>query len=309
MDMKQLRYFLQIVEVGSISSAAELLHIAQPSLSHHVRALEEELGVTLLTRHARGVVATEFGLLLCEHARTILREAELTKQVIRTASGNPVGEVMVGLPTSVCKNLTRPLTDAIQARYPNITLHIVEAMSGSLDEWVQSGRLHVALLYDHKAFDRIKTREILIEDLYLILSTDSPHVAESITLEQMVQLPLVLPSRPHILRSVMEQLASKMGITLNVVMACDSLSGIIDLVKHGRATVYPLFTVNEELSRNELVAIPITDPTPFWRMSIVQSQQMSNLRAAEAVSICLYQIVRNLVQEGTWKATLKAKTK
>lgn len=309
MDMRQLRYFLQIAEVGSFSKASEILHVAQPSLSQHVRALEEELGVQLLSRHARGAAPTEFGLMLCEHARTILREVELAKQVVRTAAENPAGEVMIGLPTSACRGITTLLADAVRIRHPNISLHIVEAMSGSLDEWIQSGRLNVALLYDHNAFDNIVTTEILKESLYLFVSPEFAHLGPEITFDQASQLPLVLPSRSNVLRSVVEQLASRAGMPLNVTITCDSLAGIIELVKHGRATIYPTFSMLDEIRRQELIAIPIIDPVPSWRMSIVLSKRTSNVRAAEAVAVELYQVVRKLVQEGSWNATLKTRTR
>lgn len=307
MDMRQLRYFLHIAETGSFSRASEILHVAQPSLSQHVRALEEELGVKLLTRHARGAAPTEFGLMLCEHARTILREVDLAKQVVRTAAESPAGEVMVGLPTSACRGITTPLADAVRSRHPNISLHIVEAMSGSLDEWIQSGRLNLALLYDHKAFDNIVTTEILKENLCLFVSPEYKHLGPEITFDQVTQLPLVLPSRQHVLRSVVEQLASRAGIQLNVAITCDSLAGIIELVKNGRATIYPTFSMLEEIRRNEMIAIPIVDPEPSWRMSIVLSKRTSNVRAAEAVAVELYQVVRKLVQEGIWNATLSTR--
>jgi len=98
MDLRQLRYFLRIVEVGSFTRAAEALRVAQPSLSQHIQGLEEELGVELLTRHARGVTPTDLGHVLLGHARIILREVERAKEAVRFSSVNPAGEVMVGLP-------------------------------------------------------------------------------------------------------------------------------------------------------------------------------------------------------------------
>src|SRR6202034_2990785 len=147
MDLRQLRYFLRIVEAGSFSKASEALRIAQPSLSHHVRELEEELGVELLTRHARGVIPTDFGFILCDHARVILREVNRTKERIRDAAESPGGEVLVGLSTATSRGLALPLLQAVALDYPRISIHLVEAMSGSLYEWVQAGRLDIVLSY------------------------------------------------------------------------------------------------------------------------------------------------------------------
>jgi LysR family nitrogen assimilation transcriptional regulator len=155
MDLRQLKYFVQIAESGNFSRAAEVLGVAQPSLSQQMRNLEDELGVELLARHARGVTPTELGQQLCDHARRILLEVDRAKEALRSRSANPSGRVSVGLPTSACRGLSLSLFQALAERQPNITLHLVEAMTGYLDELIQAGRLDVALLYDHKAFEHV----------------------------------------------------------------------------------------------------------------------------------------------------------
>ena len=108
MDLRQLRYFTQIAESGNVSRAAEVLRIAQPSLSQQMRNLEDELGVELLFRHARGVTPTELGLKFYEHARRILQEVERAKEVVRSQATSPSGRISVGLPTSACRGLSLP---------------------------------------------------------------------------------------------------------------------------------------------------------------------------------------------------------
>ena len=105
MDVKQMRYFVQIVESGSLSKAASQLHIAQPSLSQQLKGLEDELGVELLVRHPRGVTPTDLGMLFCDHARSILKDIDRAKEIVQTRARNPVGRVSVGLPTSACRGL------------------------------------------------------------------------------------------------------------------------------------------------------------------------------------------------------------
>jgi LysR family transcriptional regulator, nitrogen assimilation regulatory protein len=139
MDLRQLKYFVQITESGNLSRAAEVLRVAQPSLSQQMRNLEDELGVELLARHARGVTPTELGQLLYNHARRILAEVDRAKESVRSHSANPSGRISVGLPTSASRGLSLSLFLALAQRQPNITLHLVEAMTGYLDELVQAG--------------------------------------------------------------------------------------------------------------------------------------------------------------------------
>lgn len=143
MDLRQLKYFVQIAESGNFSRAAEVLRIAQPSLSQQMKNLEEELGVALLMRHARGVTPSELGQQFYDHARRILEEVDRVKDQVRSKSLNPSGRVSVGLPTSACRGLGLPLISAMAEHQPNIALHVVEAMTGYLDDFLQAGRLDV----------------------------------------------------------------------------------------------------------------------------------------------------------------------
>ncbi|BDA84886.1 LysR family transcriptional regulator [Aureimonas sp. SA4125] len=309
MDLRQLRYFLQIADSGSLSRAAEVLHVAQPSLSQHVRSLEEELGVELLARHPRGVTATEYGRLLCDHVRVILRDVERAREAMHDAVGSPGGEVVLGLPTTVCRGMTVPLVNAVQRRFPRINLHLVEAMTGSLDEWMQTGKIDVALLYDRKAFENIVANDVMVEELKLILPAGHARAGlRAISFNEATALPLVLPARPHVLREVVETFAARAGTEPHIAMNCDSLQGIIALVGDGYASVYPSFALRDEIRRGELVAIPIVDPTPKWRVSIVLARRNANSRAAEAIAGLVDEVARSLVVDGSWDAQLRRLT-
>jgi LysR family transcriptional regulator, nitrogen assimilation regulatory protein len=312
MDLRQLRYFTQIAESGNVSRAAEVLRIAQPSLSQQIKNLEEELGVDLLFRHSKGVTPTELGLQFYEHAQRILNEVERAKDVIRSRSSSPSGRVSVGLPTSACRGLSYPLFSAIAERLPHIALHIVEAMTGSLDEWIQSGRLDVALLYDHKAFENVAWTEMMVENLVLFVPPDSPVAQQSkIDFKQVFQMPLpvVLPGRPNVLRVVIEQLAARHNVD-PAAIDCDSLPAIAELVRSKKfAAIMPHFALAAEVSRGEMVAVPIVNPSPSWRLSVVVSQRTMNARGSENVASVLADVIASLVDQGIWKARLKSSDK
>lgn len=312
MDLRQLRYFVQIAESGNVSRAAEVLSVAQPSLSQQIRNLEDELGAELLFRHARGVTPTEQGLTFYEHARRILQEVERAKDIVRSQTTSPSGRISVGLPTSACRGLSVPLYNSIAEALPNITLHIVEAMSGTLDEWIQTGRLDVALLYDHKAFEHVAWTEMMIEELMLIAPTGHP-IAEHqrVGFKHIFRLPLpvVLPGRPNVLRNVIEQLAARHDVTPAAV-DCESLPAIAELVRSKKfVAVMPHFALAAEIGRGEMVAIPIVDPTPSWRLSVVVSQRTLNGRGSEGVAKTLASVIAELVEQGIWRARLKSNGK
>lgn len=307
MDLRQLKYFVQITESGNFSRAAEMLRIAQPSLSQQVKNLEDELGVELLLRHARGVTPTEMGQQLYDHARRILEEVERVKDVVRSQSVNPSGRVAVGLPTSACRGLSIPLITAMAERQPNITLRVVEAMTGYLDEFLQVGRLDVALLYDRRAFETVAWTELMVEDLMLFVPPGHALAASGgVTLRALFEHPIVLPGAPNVLRTVIEQVAARHDIT-PVAMDCDSLPAIAQLVQQGRAlAVMPHFAFVEEMRRGEMVAVPILDPTPSWRLSVVVSPRTMNPRGSDAVAKVMADVIAGLVEAGVWRARLRA---
>jgi LysR family transcriptional regulator, nitrogen assimilation regulatory protein len=306
MDLRQLKYFVQIAESGNFSRAAEVLRIAQPSLSQQIKSLEDELGVNLFVRHARGVTATEHGQQLYDHARRILQEIDHAKSTLRAQTSDPSGRVSVGLPTSACRGLSLPLFRVMAERLPNVTVHLVEAMTGYLDELIQGGRLDVALLYDHKAFEHVAWTEMITEDLMLFVPGNSPIAKrKSVSFKKLFDFPIVLPGRPNVLRMVIEQLAARHEIT-PVVKDCDSLPAIAKLVCDADfMTIMPHFAFVDEMARGEMVAVPIVDPIPSWTLAVVVSQRTMNTRASEAVARVMAELIADMVEEGVWRARLR----
>jgi len=302
MDIKQLRYIVQIVDSGSVSRASETLRVAQPSLSLQLRSIEQELGVKLLIRHARGVSATEDGKVFVDHARKILLDMDRIHDVLRSNSSNPRGRVTVGLPTSACRGLSVPLIKAAAASYPGITVHIVEAMTGYLDEWIASGKLDVALLYDQKTFENVTSTELMVEELMVIVAP-SAEIArvDRVSFASLSDLPLVLPGRTNSLRQVMDRIASRLDIDISATLDCDSLQAIIELVKAGYVSVLPSFAVDHAIKLGELCALPLVNPTPTWRVSLVQSKRSVDPRCNEAIMRVLAETIRFMVKAGTWR--------
>ena len=132
MDLKQIEYFVRVAELGSFTRAALALDIAQPALSRQVRLLEVELRQTLLTRNGRGAVPTEAGNLLLAHGRGILHQVRRAREELAQVRGALAGRVAVGLPPSVAKVLTVPLTRAFRSRLPQASLSIGEGLSVAL---------------------------------------------------------------------------------------------------------------------------------------------------------------------------------
>lgn len=303
MDLRQLRSLVYIADSGSLSRAAEILRTSQPSLSQQIKDLEAELGLELFHRHARGVLLTEVGHTLYAHARSILKDVAFAKETVITQSRNPSGRVSVGFPTSACRGLSATLVEKVKATYPSISLHLIEAMTGTLDEWMQTARLDIAVLYDPRVFANISLHPVGVEDLMLIADRKNQILhRNSIGFVELENIPVVLPCKQHVLRNYIEHLATRNGITPRVVIESDSFAAIVEMVKAGYMTIMPHFAMLQEIDAGLFGAVPIMDPTPNWRFSVVVSQRTINMMSTEAVAKLLIELMRDKIHSKIWKA-------
>eukprot|EP01031_Cornospumella_fuschlensis_P027600 gene27600-33333_t len=168
MDLKQLEYFVRVAELGSFTRAAQALNIAQPALSRQVRLLEVELRQNLLVRNGRGATPTQAGLLLLEHGLGILHQVERAREELGRVRTGLTGRVALGLPPSVARVLTVPLTRAFRAKMPEAQLSISEGLSSAMQENLQNGRLDIAVLYNPSPMPGIEHTPLVQEELLLV---------------------------------------------------------------------------------------------------------------------------------------------
>lgn len=278
MDLKQLEYFVRVAELGSFTRAAIELDVAQPALSRQVRLLEVELRQTLLVRNGRGAVPTEAGKLLLDHGRGILHQVERAREDLGRLRGGLAGRVAVGLPSSVARVLTVPLTRAFREALPEARLSISEGLSGSLQEGLIGGRLDIVMLYNAQPSRELDVMPLLEEDLLLVrarppgLHEDPP--PGPVELAEVAQLPLVIPTRPNAIRMHVEAQMADIGCRPNVALEIDGVTAILDLVLDGAGCAI--------LSRNALLHTPrpsaytvqhIGQPPMRIRLSLATSLQ------------------------------------
>jgi len=237
MDLKQLEYFVRVAELGSFTRAAQVLGIAQPALSRQVRLLEVELRQNLLVRNGRGATPTEAGQLLLEHGRGILHQVERAREELSRVRTGLAGRVALGLPPSVARVLTVPLTRAFRQKLPEAQLSISEGLSTAMQENLHNGRLDIAVLYKPSPMPGIELRPLVNEELLLVqprppglLEDPPPH---PLTLRELSQLPLVIPSRPNAIRMHVEAEMAAYGCHPNIALEIDGVSAILDLVADG----------------------------------------------------------------------------
>ncbi|MCZ4353877.1 LysR family transcriptional regulator [Roseovarius aestuarii] len=306
MDVRQLRYFLTIGRCGSFSRAAVELNVAQPALSHHVANLEAELGVKLFDRSTRGVVATECGVTLMHHAEIILRQMTQATREVQDCSSMPSGPVQIGLPTSVSIALAVPLLTEVEKLFPAITLNVNENHSGYLSEWLGSGQLDLAILFDVDESAAFDLTFIMTEPLYFVTAPGGPAAGmDSVDLDCLNDVPLVVTGQAHGLRQVLDRHQHKNALRLNIKTELDSLNAIKKLVGAGYGhSVLPWCAIQDECRTGALCAAEIQNPTLSRRVYLASSKDWALSRAAEVIAGVTGDLVRNLVEADRMRGTL-----
>lgn len=306
MDVRQLRYFVAIVESGSISKAAQRLNVAQPSLSLHIRNMEADLGVPLLFRTPQGVQATEAGEILLRNARTIVSHFEEAECEIRGSGLEPAGEVRLGLPSSIAQVLGVPLVLAARTELPKVKLRIAEAMSGYVLDWLRLGRVDLGLLYAFVEDRGLRSIGLLSEALHLFGLPGDPDAAglpppgTSVPVTTLAGLPLILPSPGHGLRDLIEERAASEGTRLAAAIEIDAYGAIRTLVERGLGfSVLPAHAIRRETDAGTLLAWPF-EPAFLRTVHLVEPTDRPLPQAVRAVEALCRRTLKELVASGAW---------
>jgi LysR family nitrogen assimilation transcriptional regulator len=262
MTLTQLRYFLSIAATGTMSAASRQLGIAQPALSLQLANLEAELGQTLFVRHGRGMTLTQSGALLRDRATDILRHVELAKEELSSDAQSPAGTVAVGMATASNMAFAVELLVGAQARFPRLKVQLVESMSGFLLEWVERGRIDIAIVYDVPTHPTLVVEHLGRESLFVIAHPGSAlEGTSSVPFARLAELPLILPGRQHRLGQLIHRLAQSLKVPLDIAAEVDSTYAIKKLVGRGAAfSILSRHTIEDELARGELRAVAIESP-------------------------------------------------
>jgi len=232
-----------------------------------VRALEDAFGAKLLRRHAWGGEPTEDGVLILEHARRIQREWVAARESMQKNKENPTGSVFLGVPSAYAVTLIPPLLQRMRAAYPNFRVHVIEAFSGTIYEWLIAGRLDIAVLYHSREYDVAETTAFIDEELVVLGSTESLEGKTEMQLSELADKQLIAPWRPHIVRLVLESAFISQGLSFEPGIEIDSLPVMKELAHRGAGfAILPPSSVSRELKTGRLAGVNLS---PAIRLSTV----------------------------------------
>ncbi|EAS2331681.1 tricarballylate utilization LysR family transcriptional regulator TcuR [Salmonella enterica] len=300
MELRQLRYFVRIIETGSMGSAAQDLDIGVSALSQQMSRLENELAIRLLQRTSRGVTPTNAGLAFYSQAQLALRHAD--DAILAAREARLSGHVSVGMAPSTASILGIPFIHAMQENYADVRLHVVESLSGNLERMINTRQIDLAVVFQKDKILRWSARPILEEQLFLIGShallaalPDNP-----ITPEQLAGIPLIMPSQGHGLRGRLDAVCQEHALNVEIVAEIDGLALLMRAVRDGLgATLQPGAAISH-LDNDALRVIGVHNPVLSRPNFLVSLSDDELTPAGLAARVVLTKVMRQLVDAGEW---------
>jgi LysR family transcriptional regulator, nitrogen assimilation regulatory protein len=302
LDIRQLKYFVGVVEAGSFTRAANRLNVAQSALSLHVRQMEEGFGTQLLLRDRTGVTVTDAGSKLMEHAQLILAQVKLAETELTSKPSSPSGEVTIGIPSGAARVMVAELLTTAKEVLPNVALKIVEGMTGTLEEWMTIGRFNLAILY-RTIEEAAAYKTLALEEFCLVVPPGCQTDVDTIRLEDLQSFPLAVPMRNNNARRSVTDVIAQHGLTLDVRYEVDSLSTIISMVAEGNInSILTPSAIQKEVRQGQVRAIRIVDPVITRAVVLAVHGKDDQSVAVAAVRNLVPTVVSKLIENGQWPA-------
>jgi LysR family nitrogen assimilation transcriptional regulator len=302
MDLRQLKYFVAVAENGSFSRAASTTGLPQPSLSRHIKQLEEELRAPLFYRNGRGATLTPAGELLIAFAVPMLEKSVRVERDIMALSGSVRGAVTIGILPTLAPRLLTPLLKILREQHPELRLRVQVGMSGTVVDWLQSGEVDIGTIYQPHHRNVFLAETLLVEDLFLVRRTGSslPVVANA---EDLSRLPLVIPGPQHGLRQLVEEAMAKRDLGLQVVYEVDSINAIKGILQsEDLATLLPKAAVESEVRQGRLEISSVPDLDIKRTLALATARNSTVDTARRAVIRTIRSVAALVAPEAGWSA-------
>lgn len=306
LNLRQLSVLTAVADGGSVSHAAAKLHISQPAVTRHIRAIERALGIRIFDRDGRGIKLTPSGDRLDRYAREIMDLHQRALADFREIAKEPAGKIMVGLPSPIEGLLSSRVIAAAAKEFPRLQLDIHAGWTGFIRDWLLSGRMDIGLVYDDPENLTLMMRPLVSERLSLVGAKSDPIFGRGpVRLKRIAELPMILPSHRRGIRYIYEHALARLGLRPKIVQEVDSGATIRSLLARGG--VYSLFPKREVAAKNEhnqLASAVISDP-PLWRqLYIARALDSQHVRPVRALERLIVAQTTELVNRGYWPARL-----
>jgi DNA-binding transcriptional LysR family regulator len=302
MNSDDLGLFAQVASSGSISRAAMELGADQSTVSRRIGLLEAELGVRLFHRSGRGVSLTERGQQLLVYAHTVAQTLNEAQQGMRDSAELGPARLCIAAQPTIARILFGSLGHALKERFPLTQVRFIEGLASQVLGRLSDGEVDIAILYLPEHPGALQFDLLLSEEIHLITPIDYPLQGDSISVRDLADIPLILPSTHHGLRVMVETLAARYGFSPNIALECDgsiSITKRLVLAKCG-CTVLPSAAVIEEVAAGRLKSFRLQDPEIRRNVAMVWPKNRVSPDGLWAVTQIIRQRTAELVRRGDW---------
>ncbi|MFO1149774.1 MAG: LysR substrate-binding domain-containing protein [Alsobacter sp.] len=287
-DLRRLRYFVAVCEHGGISRAAHALGMAQPALSRQIQLLEKEIGMPLFMRSGRGAEPSAQGRHLLGAAREQLRRLDDAVRDVRERFTAPASHVRLGVCPTIAPLFVDEVCAGVREAQPTLSLSVVKAYSGDIQNLLEQNQLDLALTYSTGAIAGFSSLDLLTERLVLVIGRGrAPGHRARHTLHDIASMPLILPTRVHALRRIIDEIAAERGVALHAAIELDSLEAVRSVLEEPASlycTILPVNSVGLGVAGEALATSEIDDPGLRRTIALVQPRGGRGEAAADAVA-------------------------
>jgi LysR family nitrogen assimilation transcriptional regulator len=305
---KQLRAFRSVAELGSLSKAADRLRVARPRLSRQIKLLEQDLRVQLFVRNGRGMLLTSAGRLLLDRTEGLVRQIEQIRDDIRSAGRKPSGRVVLGLVPIVSPVLSRRLATRLLAKFPDVSLRVVESYGGDLVERLHRGEMDIAITYGPATDLRLHVQSLGYEGIAVVGPPGSGlRARKQVGMDWLLKQKLIVPSMADSLRALLEEAVTRRKMALKALIEVDSHSAQIGLVEAGIGYILlPASAIRAELAAKRLEMATLVNPAISCELVLGSPVSIPPNIATTAVSTTIMSEIKRMSRQGCWKITIPA---
>lgn len=309
LDIRTFQNFIKVLELGSLSRAAEAVGLSQPGLSQQITSLEQFFGVRLLHRTTKGILPTDAGVALQQRCRAILGQFDAACADIARITQNPSGILSVGLPNSIAEILSIPLVDRVKKELSGVDLHIHPLPNNLINDHLVGNRISFALFLGPQENKSLRAFNVGQESMFFLTAPGSP-LAEAQTpvrAQEIVGREFALPYRPQRIRLLADAFMAKSACHLTVAAEVDGLSNLLALASSGRYdTILPWSAAFREVLAGRLVAREL-DQKVTRSISLCLSPSMPLSAAGEAVLRMVVALIPEMIADDAWKGVTLSK--
>jgi DNA-binding transcriptional LysR family regulator len=274
-----LRYFLEVVNSGSLTEAAHALHVAPSAVSRMIRKLEEEYGTVLFDRNARGMELTESGRLMGAYARRAHLDAERARSDVRDLS--KVGQRLVKISANQAfgRELLPRLIGEFRKTEPTVQFQLDVITPEDINRRVREGKDDIGVSYSLSAPEGVEIQHEGILPVCAIMPPSHPLAGRrAVSMQEVSDYPVALMGHGSTIRFIVDLCCMHEGIELDVVMTCNNMGALQNLSRiYGPVIFASRLTVMAGIERGELVALPLTNADAHQRHFHIQTMQGRDL--------------------------------